>query len=298
MQKVTAKHTISKEGPRFYIELRPIAILGKIFGLFPFENSLQSNSRLLQHKWYSFNTVYGIILHAIGFSMYSYIEDTLLFPSIMKVLGCRIFIVFGTCIYYERYLLDIIRHIEYFDELFHNKFTRIVTKHKVLGFVFTMFIAIVISIKIVACYIFYKYYRFEILAGIPGIFSYTPTIIRTIYIATYTFICYSVSSRFQDLLDQWKYIMKQHAFCQIFVRRTNQEEYLEDEYLENIRLLHGHLVGTVKKINTCYGIRLGIYFGMLFLEILHDLYLFTYNNQQRNPAQAIFNTLNIYEVFS
>ena len=292
MYSIKNEHYTSTETSKYYVELRPIAIIGKIFGLFPFDNALKENAYHLRYNFRSFNVVYGILFQIICFVINLLVKDNRWLLFVNFVFKVRVFIVLFTCLYYERYLLGIIRSIQDYDEEFCKLFFRNLSSRKWHGLTWATYLAILIFTKAGSCFYFYgdeevfSIQTIGSLCGIVAIFT------RTAYIHTYMFLCFSVASRFLDLLEQWRHLMKQYQSYQpVYCIRKLRLELLED-----IRLLHGHLVAIVRKINICYGVRLVSFFAFLFMEILHDLYIFTILHDRRNLCQAIFNCLNVADI--
>ena len=292
MYTLTIEHYTPTETSKYYVELRPIAIIGKIFGLFPFDNALQVDVYRLQFNWLTFNIAYGIVFQITCFIIYMQVEHNHWFIPVTFVHKLRAFTVLFTCLYYERYILGIIRNIQDFDEKFGKLFFRNVTSRKWHGLTWGIYLAILISTKAGSCFYYYGEQEVFSILSISSVCGIVAIFTRTAYIHTYMFLCFSVASRFLDLLEQWRHLMKQYQSYQpVYCIRKLRLELLED-----IRLLHGHLVAIVWKINICYGVRLVSFFAFLFMEILHDLYIFTILHDRRNLCQAIFNCLNVADI--
>ncbi|KAJ9593521.1 hypothetical protein L9F63_014914, partial [Diploptera punctata] len=300
MYKVKNIGTIPDENSAFYAEIRPICILGKIFGIFPFTNLFQTNGALLTYKWYSVHTIYGILMQIICILVYTQTEKNAWFQSISPLMTTRETIIMLTCMYYEQFVLDIIRNVEEFDKQYQKLSGKNVTERKLHCFLWAILASIEVILKIIVCMFFTKKSNYQnMIAKLGRISGVVSLIIRSIYIYTYIVICFSVSSRFRDLLEQWRYIMKKYQSYQpVYYSKNVQADYLEADHLEGIRLLHGQMTGTVKLLNVCYGIRFACLFGMMFLEILSDLYMFLYLFELRSPSQIMFNCMNVIDIIS
>ena len=283
----------TEQNSKFYAEFLPMGLLGKAFGIFQFENTMQGSSDFLQHKWCSLHMAYGILLHLPCLLIYMFAEKYPWFYSIIPVFVLRGLIIISACIYYEKFILEIIRKVEEFDINYWKFSGRLVTPNRRICFIWMALAVMTALIKIIGCMNFVddKYYD-GLLGSLIPVTGVIALLTRSICINTYILLCYSLSSRFCDLFKQWKYILKK---CMV-IHSVFPTKYLQAENIEDIRILHGHLVGIVKKLNDCYGARILIFFAMVFFEILGDMYIYICGREARNETQVMFNCFNVIDI--
>nr|CAD7414793.1 unnamed protein product [Timema poppensis] len=113
------------------------------------------------------------------------------------------------------------------------------------------------------------------------------------YTSAFLFYCYSLKTRFEIL----------NSHCRILVSQLLTTDVrcgypvAEDVRLEKVRVMHGQLCGVIEKLNDAYGWRLLLFFMTIFLDFLHDVYVYGYIRQLWGSMQIIFFVINTVALY-
>ncbi|KAJ9593672.1 hypothetical protein L9F63_014767, partial [Diploptera punctata] len=285
-----------KSRVRFYENLQPTALICKIFGYFPLQNSFQSDGLKLKYKVLSLHTVYGPMLN-ITFCLLTmlYYSKVLLRLNIVTIYALRGIISVIITSYYDRYLPELIHQIEKFEislKRFKKMNKEITDSNKSMRY-----------LGLIGCtsYIMYSFVRlfsvksltvYEVYVYFATIFSRS----RTFYIILYVLFCYITKQHFRHLTIIWKDTKKN-------ILKENWNNIMRikllDEYdMEEVRLLHAELLKIVRNLNNCYGPRMAYALLLTVLEALLDFYVvfFTKASTSSLMIYSIFNTTTIFVI--
>lgn len=248
----------------FYFRFRPIAVILKIFGVFPIQNVTTSDASHLQFRFLSFSTFYSLIIFCFYGAVIYYFSSLLYYvPPKQAYLSYVVSLMIGRSIVsflfcYGRYrkLPKLIRLLDIFDQ---KKCGILVLSERKNRF----FLTIISNIIAVIGLIFSSYQCYELIRKI------LPPVIRESNIgltacSVFTFL--TAWQLFPSFLYTYFAMEISYNFKEInntLIRRNFKHDYFKNgatkydsemhQTLANIRFLHNMLSECVYELGKCYG---------------------------------------------
>lgn len=281
----------------FYCDVRPMAVICKVLGVFSLQNILQKDGRRLKHKFLSFDAFWGpIFIGALPIPLIEYGNDD--FGRYWRIMQClRGLITVSLSSYYDACLPEMISKMETLGVVLRSMSTEkaIQTNINRHGRI-AVYAGVVGSVLFVSVNTFVEFVikRVPFLRLMIHMYGTLNLIPRQVYVVMYIFFCYNILLLFRDIQSCWK----EH------VNRTNGKDSNMlcslEQGLENLRLVHVDLLRVVTLLNQVYGTRMAFYLATIFIEVLLDLYIyFFYNNYSYIQMEYyIFNAVTFYMLTS
>lgn len=272
----------------FYRDVRPMALVCKVLGIFSLQNILQGDGRRLKHKFLSIDAIWGpIFIGALPIPFIEYGNDD--FGRYWRIMQClRGLITVSLSSYYDASLPEMISKMETLGVVLRSmrsKTTeRNINRHgRISGYVGVAGSVLFVSMNTFVEYVIKRVSFPRLMIHLYGTLNLIP---RQVYVVMYIFFCYNIILLFRDVQSCWK----EH------VNRTDERE----NQLENLRLVHVDLLRIIRLLNQAYGSRLAFYLATIFIEVLLDLYIFFfYNNYGYIQMEYyVFNAVTFYMLTS
>ncbi|KAJ9592977.1 hypothetical protein L9F63_015347, partial [Diploptera punctata] len=293
----------SKKIRTFYSIIRPTTILCKIFGVFSIKNALLEEGTFLQYKRLSLDALWCPVLHlTCFFAVYKYVT----FPwwlTTLPILLYRSFADIFLCIYYDKYLLDLIIHLEEFD-----KILLLVTGNEPTRSIFasgtTWMLTTLILFSISYHGVFSMLHSNSQRTVLRSLFESTVTItsgfaMKAITIL-YCLLCINLSLRFNDVSSHLKYVVSKLITEGCEGRRIrsnwNNVNFIGNN-LEEIRFMYEHLSDAIGKLNRCFGVRLACFIVLCFLQMTVDFYQYKFNYGVDVKSSSDFLFYHTFSIF-
>ncbi|KAJ9592975.1 hypothetical protein L9F63_015345, partial [Diploptera punctata] len=283
-----SKVFISEEGSNrqqiqhFYSIIRPTALICKILGTFNIKNSFSNDGRCLQYRLLSLDTLWSSIMYiTIAYLVWKY-ETFPWWITLAPVETYRNISMLFLCIYYDKFLLDLIRHFEDYDILYYIKCKHAPTKSFFGSGTIWMLIALfLISTSLAQSF---SMVNVDPNRSIPRtladcIIVVFPWISSQSLFILYILLCVNISSRFRDIHSLSKNVVANITAEKLFEswKLVNENKEKIEDGLEKIRILFNHLSEIIIKLNKCYGMKLANHMMMCFVQMLLDAYQHIYN---------------------
>ena len=281
----------------FYRDVRPIALIGKVLGIFSLQNVMQSDGRRLKHKLLSFDALWGpIFIGLLPAPFIEYGDDD--FVRYWRITHClRGFITVSLSSYYDGFLPEMISKMETVGVVLRSMSIKNTIPNNINRYGrITGYVCVVGSILFVSTNTFV----IMVIEGAPflrcmvnfgGDLNVIP---RQVYVVMYVFFSYNMILLFRDLQKCWKEQLN----------KTLQKDYITtrsvEQQLENIRLIHVEIIRAIRLLNKAYGIRIAFYLATIFVEVLFDLYVYFFYNKYSyiQLEYHIFNAVTFYMLTS
>ena len=290
------KH-INADKYTFYRDVRPMAIIGKVLGIFSLQNVMQSDGRRLKHTLLSFDALWGpIFIGALPAPLIDYGKDD--FERYWRIMHClRGFITVSLSSYYDASLPEMISKMETLDVVLRSMSTKNsvpnnINRHaRIVGFVCVVGSILFVSVNTFVEKLIKGESYLRLMVHLYGTLNLIP---RQVYVVMYVFFCYNMILLFRDIQKCWKEQVNKILQIDDKMSRSGEEQ------LENIRLMHVELIRTIRLLNKAYGPRMAFYLATIFMEVLLDLYIyFFYNNYSYIQLEYhIFNAVTFYMLTS
>jgi hypothetical protein len=281
----------------FYRDVRPMALICKVLGIFSLQNVTQSDGRCLKHTLLSFDALWGpIFIGALPAPLIEYGDDE--FGRYWRIMHClRGFITVTLSSYYDASLPEMISKMETLGVVLRSMSKKDTIPNNINRYGrIAGYVCVVGSILFVSLNTFVE----MVIKGVPflrlmvHLYATLNLIPRQVYVVMYVFFCYNMILLFRDIQNCWKEQLNKtletddKIICSV------------DEQLENIRLIHVELLRAIRLLNKVYGTRMAFYLATIFLEVLLDLYIFFfYNNYSYIQLEYhIFNAVTFYMLTS
>lgn len=281
----------------FYRDVRPMALICKVLGIFSLQNVMQSDGRRLKHTLLSFDALWGpIFIGVLPAPLIEYGDDE--FGRYWRITHClRGFITVSLSSYYDASLPEMISKMETLGVVLRSISTKNTTPNninrhgRIAGYV-----CVVGSILFVSVNTFVE----KVIEGVPfmrlmvHLYGTLNLIPRQVYVVMYVFFCYNMILLFRDIQNCWQEQLNKT------LDKDDKIACSVEEQLENIRLIHVELLRAIRLLNKVYGTRMAFYLATIFLEVLLDLYIyFFYNNYSYIQLEYhIFNAVTFYMLTS
>jgi hypothetical protein len=289
----------SVEMKSFYSNIRPIALFCKLLGTFTLSNALTSDGKLLKYKLFSIHFLWPVFLQFTATWLLWKYEAFPWWILSGPFETYRSLAVIILCVY-DKYLLDLIHHIEEFDKVYLIKCGRSPTKtYFGNGKVWVLISSIFFVICMLLILMISRSYpeKSLIRAILDTAFIVLPWIAHQSFLIQYVLFCINISSRFIDISSQFKILITISRIERVRAWSTmKQNGDLEfEESFANIGKLYWHLLETVMKLNKSFGIKLANHLVICFVQMLLDVYQFSYNYGMNAISATVFLS---YQTFS
>ena len=281
----------------FYRDIRPIALIGKVLGIFSLQNVMQSDGRRLKHTLLSFDALWGpIFIGALPAPLIDYGKDD--FGRYWRIMHClRGFITVALSSYYDASLPEMISKMETLGVVLRSMSTkntvpdRINRHARIAGLVCVVGSILFVSVNTFVEIVIKGEPFLRLMVHLYGTLNLIP---RQVYVVMYVFFCYNMILLFRDIRNCWKEQVNK------ILQKDDNTIRSVGEQLENIRLIHVELIRTIRLLNKAYGTRMAFYLATIFIEVLLDLYIFFfYNNYSYIQLEYhIFNAVTFYMLAS
>jgi hypothetical protein len=281
----------------FYRDVRPMAIICKVLGIFSLQNVLQSDGRLLKHKFLSIDAFWGpIFIGALPIPFMEYGNDD--FGRYWRIMWClRGLITVSLSSYYDASLPEMISKMDTLGVVLGSMSTertirKNINRHgRIAGYVGVVGSILFVSVNTFVEFVIKGVSFLRLMVNLYGTLNLIP---RQAYVVMYIFFCYNIILLFRDIQSCWMEQVKRTK------ERDSDKTCSVEQQLENIRLVHVELLRVVRLLNQAYGTRMAFYLATIFVEVLLDLYIyFFYNNYSYIQMEYyVFNAVTFYMLTS
>ena len=289
------KH-INADKYTFYRDVRPMAVIGKVLGIFSLQNVMQSDGRRLKHTLFSFDALWGpIFIGVLPAPLIEYEKDDFgRYWRIMQVL--RGFITVSLSSYYDASLPEMISKMETLGVVLRslntkNTVANNINRHaRITGFVCVCGSILFVSVNTFVEMVIKGEPFLRLMVHLYGTLNLIP---RQVYVVMYVFFCYNMILLVRDMQNCWKEQVNK-------ILQEDDNTIGSVEQLENVRLIHVELIRAIRLLNKAYGARMAFYLATIFIEVLLDLYIyFFYNNYSYIQLEYhTFNAVTFYMLTS
>nr|CAD7464118.1 unnamed protein product [Timema tahoe] len=274
----------------------PLAWLSFSMGVFPLGNI----DHLKVSIWGGFRCMFGCIwlvaFHSLGIVIVLQFETNIWMRAFLPYVLARRILIIIWCYYYS-FLPNLFQTIVSIDNILkklkypHFNSYEMRRSGKVSLFIGICCVVLTLMTGMYQRLVFDGLNVYGILVDMTG---FLVNCAREVFVITFIFVCYNLSLRFRHVRNLWNVAMKRSALG-TFRRELNQNE---DGILEEVRLCHFKLCQGVVQMNAVYGLPLATYFCMILLEMLFDLYQFSYMVNTATGVPIIFNTMNTLTIIA
>jgi hypothetical protein len=263
----------TNKNEQFYKVIRPLAMLLKCLGFFPFQNVSCSNGMALSYDRFSVYLHYLMttIVYTVP-SIYTAINAENIFMMLSEITVTTIIIMLIlNCFFTDDLLLEIIHKFEKYDRLFiKNPDSVTLKRFKYRGFICLVLISLFISVKFTG---------FDYLKGnVTGtqiktfeyiwIYIFQNAVWWAMFSGFYALLCYELSLRFEEL-------------------RLSINSNISLKRIEEVRLMHGNLKEINETINRCFGFRISLSCLYFLCSFIHLFYKVVVGAKTTTPSTII-----------
>nr|CAD7262293.1 unnamed protein product [Timema shepardi] len=261
-------------------------------------NVSQQDGFLLRYRVMSADFFWGIILHTTLNVFNIMLEYDKWIILMMPYSVTRSALIISLCHYYDRFQPDLVRLIGDFDRSCKEMRIAITTYKCNRGIIWSAIIVLVV-ISMLLTVVIKRISMHDsdcqqlISSLILGVVGVIPVFTRMFYISAFLFYCYSLKTRFEILNSHCKILVSQLLTTDVRCGYPVSD----DVRLEKVRTMHGQLCSIIEKLNDAYGWRLLLFFMTIFLDFLHDVYVYGYIKQLWGSMQIIFFVINMVALY-